>query len=89
MVVRVRAKRHDSRCEVWSVESEVEMRVTRWNFAMENENVALKIAFSIETLLVFYKILALERLEILQNTAPKNGTGPKHFPPGPNIFHET
>ena len=40
-------------------------------FAMKNRNLALKIAFSFEALLFFYKILALQRHEILQKITPK------------------
>ena len=42
---------------------------------MKNENLALKTAFLIEALLIFYKILALQLHEILQKITPQNGIG--------------
>jgi len=46
---------------------------------MKNENLALKTAFLIEALLIFYKILALQLHEILQKITPQNGIGVENY----------
>ena len=45
--------------------------VRKRDFALKEENMQLKTAFSFEALLFFYKILALKRFEILQQIVPK------------------